>query len=246
MTRPDDTIAMIRETPQPFETLYIQLRDMEGRLHSDEEVKQLPEVHRHHVYRKEWEQRKWSCTKLSAHLAGKNCPLNILEVGCGNGWLANQLASIPDTFVTGMDINLPELNQASRVFSERKNLQFVFGNFNNLDIEQRYDVIVFAASIQYFHNLTIIDEALNLLRPDGEIHVIDTHFYQHSQVHQAKKRSEKYFTGMGMEEMTAFYFHHGIEDLKAYHHKILYDPSRKLNKFLGRKHPFPWICITKE
>src|SRR6478609_3338202 len=74
--------------------LYIALREKEGRLVSDEELLKLPEVNAFHIHLKEWRIRKKSCDQLLNYVAKKNRPLKILEIGCGNGWLSNRLASV--------------------------------------------------------------------------------------------------------------------------------------------------------
>ncbi|MEI9943399.1 MAG: hypothetical protein WDN26_04195 [Chitinophagaceae bacterium] len=44
--------------------------------------------------------------------------------------------------------------------------------------DRQFDIIIFAAAIQYFPSLAgIINTALDLLKEDGEIHIIDSHFY---------------------------------------------------------------------
>src|SRR6187549_447683 len=83
--------------PRLLPELYIALREKEGRLVSDEELLQLPEVSLFHIHLKEWRIRKKSCEHLINYVAKKNRPLKSLEIGCGNGWLSNQLAGVSKT-----------------------------------------------------------------------------------------------------------------------------------------------------
>src|SRR5215218_10047902 len=105
-----------------FEQAYISLRGKEGRIYSDEQVSELPQVTDDHLYKKEWDVRKASCKRLIEYLQKKEGPLKILEIGCGNGWLANQLATLEGASVKGVDINWIELDQAARVFADVKTL----------------------------------------------------------------------------------------------------------------------------
>jgi SAM-dependent methyltransferase len=226
-----------------FEENYNLLRRREGRIFSDEEVQLLPSVSRKHPLRKEWRMRSRSCTRLMAWLRKKEM-IRILEAGCGNGWLSHRLSDIPGTEVVGMDINGEELSQAKRVFSGRTNLQFVHANLAMLRSE-KFDVIVFASSIQYFPSLPgIIHEAQQQLRPGGEIHIIDSPLYETVQREPAQKRSAAYFEKMGFREMNDFYFHHGLEELDGFHHRILYDPRSHRRGFFSKPNPFFWVCIN--
>jgi ubiquinone/menaquinone biosynthesis C-methylase UbiE len=173
--------------------------------------------------------------------------LNILEVGCGNGWMAHRLAEIPGSKVTGLDVNLTELQQAVRVFNHIPNLQFIYGDINaNETDDTQYDFIVFAASIQYFPSLKeIITHAMRKLRSNGEIHIIDSNFYKPGEIGAAKERTANYYSDLGFPEMTKQYFHHSTDELNIFHFKTLYQPSF-INRLSNHKNPFPWLCIEKQ
>jgi ubiquinone/menaquinone biosynthesis C-methylase UbiE len=228
-----------------FEEKYISLRKKENRLYTDEQVKWLPEIERSHPHYKEWELRKISCDKLTQHLSNKRTELNILEVGCGNGWLCHHLSKIPGGNVAGTDINNTELGQAKRVFGHIENIEFMYGGLDNEKIRsEKFDAIIFAASIQYFQSLEdIIPAALQLLNTGGEIHILDSHFYKPAELETARKRSFDYYHSLQFAEMTEYYFHHSIDELDPYIHKILYNPDLFFNRFIKNKNPFPWICI---
>ena len=227
-----------------FEKIYIQLRKLEGRVYSDEEVALLPDIQETHSHYKEWRLRKKSSEKLIDYLKRKK-PADILEIGCGNGWLSRKLADIPGTRVIGTDINFTEAQQAARVFHFIPNLHFIYGHAESGMFEDsQFDVIIFAASIQYFPSLKeIIRKTLRLLKPIGEIHIIDSGFYTLSEIDAARHRSLLYYHAAGFPEMSKWYFHHRLHDLEGYKYSILYDPNSLLNKFLRNKNPFHWICI---
>jgi ubiquinone/menaquinone biosynthesis C-methylase UbiE len=239
----DDKIVF--RSSKEFEQLYIDLRSHEKRIYSDEEAAALPNVREDHIHRKEWEIRKSSCQKLVRYLQRKDRHLKILEVGCGNGWLSYQLSKIHFSSVVGIDINLPELQQAERVFAEAPNLSFIYCDINSLEL-QEFDVIVFAAAIQYFRSFSeIIEKALNLLSQEGEIHIIDSHFYWEDEIDDARRRSYTYFSRQGYEKMSGFYFHHSMAELAAFDFSILYNPKSSLNKIFKKKNLFYWIRIKK-
>jgi ubiquinone/menaquinone biosynthesis C-methylase UbiE len=231
-----------------FEEVYISLRDHEGRIYTDDEVAKLPNIADDHIYKQEWKIRKASSQRLIHYLQKKNKSLRILEVGCGNGWLSHCLSTVENSIVKGIDINQVELSQASRVFTNQKNLSFHYDDITEGALKGEYfDVIVFAASIQYFQSFrSMINHALELLHPKGEIHILDTHFYSAKEVDQAKHRSQEYFQQMDCSPMSRFYFHHSKEDLAAFDYEILYNAESFFNKLIPNKNPFNWVCIKNK
>lgn len=228
-----------------FEFLYLKLRKKENRFYTDEEVAQLPEIAGEHRYSNEWKIRKQSTQQLIQSFIQKKKKLEILEVGCGNGWLSAKLAAIPSAFVTGIDVSTEEITQAKRVFTEIKNLRFIQGSIEkNILQGQQFDMIVFAASIQYFQSFRkIIQQSLSLLRLCGEIHILDTNFYKQNEVEAARSRSKKYFEKLGFPEMSRYYFHHCIDELKMFDSKIIRSPNFLKKIFTKNHNPFYWVCI---
>jgi ubiquinone/menaquinone biosynthesis C-methylase UbiE len=225
--------------------LYLQLREKEGRIYGDEEVIQLPIIPPTHAHYGEWCLRRESCRRLTRYLDKKNKPLDILEIGCGNGWLSHRLASIRDSRVIGTDINFAEIEQAARVFQHIPNLHFVYADRDqSVFLEKKFDVIVYAASIQYFGALQkTVTEKLRLLKPAGELHIIDSPLYPGKELPGARQRTRFYYETRGFPRMADFYFHHCLEDLQQFNYSIRYDPANKFNRLRGWKNPFPWICI---
>ncbi|MGB8193645.1 MAG: methyltransferase domain-containing protein [Chitinophagaceae bacterium] len=230
-----------------FQQQYIALREKEMRLYSDEQVRQLPFIGNDHPHYDEWLVRRNSSEKLLKRIRKMKMPLKILDVGCGNGWLSNQLSQVPGTEVTGFDINLVELQQAKRVFQERDNLQFASNSpFQSMQGEQRFDLILFAASIQYFSSLNaVISEALQKLTPRGRIHIIDSHFYAPEELAAARQRTVEHYKSLGFDGLSAHYFHHTLNALKPFNFEIVYNPDAAWNKLRRKKAPFHWISIKK-
>jgi len=228
-----------------FEEQYLAIRQKEKRIYSDQETARLPEISPSHIYYKEWIARKDSSGRLISYLTNKNKPLNILEIGCGNGWLSSKLAGIQDARVTGLDINRIEIEQAKRVFKS-DNLEFIYNKFSTGLFESpRFDCIVFAASIQYFPSFrSIINDCLLLLDTTGEIHIIDTHFYNQGSLGKASDRTKKYYSSIGFPAMSANYHYHTFNDLRSFKYKVLFNPRSIINKLFNTSNPFYWITIS--
>lgn len=193
-------------------------------MYSDEEVAHLPSTCKDHPFHKEWKIRERSLRRLTKHLQLAGSSLNILEVGCGNGWLAAKLAGITSGEVTGIDINSRELVQAGRVFVDVTNLEFVVKDISlGFLPDKKYDIIVFAASIQYFPSLKeIITNAIEHLTLKGQVHILDSSFYP--------VKADPYFM-------------HHMHELEAFQFKIIYNPGNLVNKLLTPGDPFYHIVI---
>ena len=228
-----------------FEKQYIQVRSLEGRLYTDEELIRLPDIGVTHPHYREWQTRKRSASRLLEYISRRRKTMDILEIGCGNGWLTHQLADLPGTRVTGVDINFTELQQAARVFSNDPNLRFIHGDIRSGILEERrFDLIIFAAALEHFVSAKkILHFCLSFLKPGGEIHLLDTPFCRPEEVKIEERRTLAYYTSFGYPEMAEYYFHHTLTDLRSFHFAILYNPRDFRNRWTRWKSPFPWIRI---
>ena len=228
-----------------FEEKYLTARRKENRIYRDEEVAALPDIPKDHVHYKEWLLRKNSSRLLIKYLKAKKDSLHILEIGCGNGWLSHQLAGIKRSRVIGSDINLTELQQAARVFSGDPNLAFVHGDIrSDILAGRRFDVIIFAASIEYFPSLKrIILTCMDYLNVGGEIHIVDTRFYRIAHIEWARKKTQAYYSSFGYPEMADHHFHYTLNDLKSFHYSTLYDPDAVRYRFAKNKSLCHWIRV---
>ena len=237
--------------PGSFEKNYINLREKEGRVYSDDIVKRLPEIPAAHSLKHEWLIRKISLEKLIHHLKHKDHCNSILEVGCGNGWLSHQLATSLNSDTCALDVNETELRQGARIFSSCEKLSFLYADIFTVDLSsQVFDSIILASSVQYFTDLkSLIFRLFKLLRNGGEIHILDSPLYPSADAAQeAQKRSEVYFEALGFTELKNTYFHHTIHEIHDFSFKLLFNPnsfvSRINRKVLKIPQPvFPWIVI---
>ena len=111
----------------------------------------------------------------------------LLVGGCGyvGGYLTDRLIHCMHD-VTVYD----NLTYESRFL---KSVNFIYGDIRSEVFEHmQFDSIVFAASIQYFPSLTeIISNTIKLLKHQGEIHILDSHFYNQDTSVSAKKKDKR-------------------------------------------------------
>lgn len=230
--------------PDDFEREYISLRRDEGRL--IDPSKDLCRAHP--VLSKEWKVRIRSAKRFIGFLRNRSTK-NVLEVGCGNGWLVRMIHSDLQIDCCGVERNRTEIMAAVQVESPEPQLTFAVGNIlSPMFPENCVDIILLAASIQYFQDLPgLIASLRKYLLPNGEIHILDSPLYNGDEIEAARKRSFAYFTGIRHPEMAKYYFHHSWESLAGINTTVLHDPDawqQKILRSVTAASPFPWIRIT--
>ncbi len=236
-------VVYVTEELSSFSDIYIAVREKENRILTDKEVAVLPYLNRY-----EWPLREKSTERFTQYISLKKMPLNILDIGCGNGWFSHKIACInKNNHVLGLDVNKEELEQASRVF-HKDNLQFAYGDIFKINENDKtaFNIITLNGCIQYFPDFNLLfNTLLQLLTPNGEIHIIDSPFYKKEEVAIAKKRTLRYYTELGFPEMASHYFHHERSKLDTF--TTLYQKKTNIfNKILGKKDsPFSWYRYSK-
>src|SRR6185295_15828427 len=118
-----------------------------------EEIKHLPEVNRRQARMVlEW----------TTNFGRKD--LDILDIGCGSGWLCQQL--LPFGRVTGTDLSNEVLGRTEAAL---QNIAFVAGDFFELDFPSNgFDVVVSLEVLAHVANQNLFIEKISrILRPGG-------------------------------------------------------------------------------
>lgn len=101
------------------------------------------------------------CTKYS-----KNIPVEILDVGCGNGRLVSALETRNGNFVyTGIDFSMKALEKAKSSFPTEK---FIYADIEHPPVfPQKFDIIIFSEILYYVNAKQVIATYAKLLKKDG-------------------------------------------------------------------------------
>ncbi|ORV81196.1 class I SAM-dependent methyltransferase [Mycolicibacterium iranicum] len=96
----------------------------------------------------------------------------VLDVGCGDGLLAQRLAPLSRSIV-GIDSDPEAVRRARERLSDRRNVTIVEQPFDAYDPgDVRFDLITFVATIHHMDLRATLSRARDLLTPSGEIAVV--------------------------------------------------------------------------
>lgn len=236
-----------------FEKSYLSARLKEGRVFEDSQVSQLPWLPKSHRLHAEWLLRADTLKRFQKYIQKKTGVTSLLDLGCGNGWFINRLSEVrPQTNFYGLEVNTRELEQAARLFVSG-NICFAYGDlFQDILEPCFFDIIVLNSTAQYFPDLhRLLARLFELLKPGGEIHILDSPFYNNeAERSAARERSKDYFTKLGIAGMASQYHHHNLGWLNNQNYKVFYDPGSLKIKMLriagAKRSPFRWICIEDD
>ena len=91
----------------------------------------------------------------------------VLDVGCGDGTLARYLAERGHT-VAGIDPYMPCIERAKRLGGA----EFICTTFENYSTNDKFDAVVFAASIHHMDITAAVKKAKDLLKPGGKLIIL--------------------------------------------------------------------------
>ncbi len=243
-------IIQLPDVDPSLEKLFSTYLKKAKKVYSDDEIRLLPYASERNPHKSEWEIRTRSFLRLRDYLSKKSKRLNILDVGCGNGWLIGQLAKESDHEYFGIDIVMTELEKAARLFNY-ENVHFIHGDISKSSLPtDTFNIIILNSSLSYFKELDkLLKELLLISKPYGEVHIIDTLFYSNNELMLNKNKSLKYFTYIGSPEMAPFYFHHTMDEFRYFRYQVLFNPGSLKNKltnyFFGIDSQYPWILVTR-
>ena len=172
---------------ETFASEYAHHRGREGRGYVGEQLLQLPYLNKG-PHADQWAVRArtfdaFMARVLRPHAARLGRPLDIVDLGAGNGWLSYRVAleghhaiaiDIRNDAVDGLGAAEPFLRRAPR-------MKRIVAPFEAVPLPAASaDIVLFNASIHYATNLSaVLSEAHRLTCPGGQIAILDSPFYAH-------------------------------------------------------------------
>ena len=199
-----------------MEAVYHEVRLREGRLLDDAVVRDLPISGIRSGHRDEWLARRASMRRVIREFRKAHRSMTVLDVGCGNGWLAARIAEQGHS-VVGIGIHRHELEQAAKVFGHER-LWWIHGDMVSASfVHGSFDRIIAAGALQYFEQpAELCHRLMHLLAPQGELHVFDSPLYRSEAGRdRAEEESAEYYRSLNTPGMMAYYHHHCMEELMS-------------------------------
>jgi len=93
---------------------------------------------------------------------------NILEIGCGTGYLTRALTELfPSAYITAVDIAPGMITEIKRKF-KNNSIDFICGDIEEINLNNTYDIIISNATFQWFNYMPItIKKLYTALNPNG-------------------------------------------------------------------------------
>jgi len=110
------------------------------------------------------------------HKSGLTSSMKVLDLGCGNGIVSNQLSKLlKDGEVVGVDRSDELVNLASRKYRDVTNLSFVKGDVYALPFQdESFDFVYARFLFQHLVDpLKVLFEIKRVLKPEGVVSLID-------------------------------------------------------------------------
>jgi SAM-dependent methyltransferase len=166
-----------------FAADYAAHRQAEGRGYAGEALLALPYV-RNGSLRRQWAVRARSFEAFLARVVRPAVrPLEVLDLGAGNGWLSYRLA-LEGHRATALDIRSDGIDGlgAAQPFLDRTagRMRTVEAPFEEIPAaDASFDLAVFNAALHYATDLqAVLEEAARTVRPGGRLVVVDSPFYR--------------------------------------------------------------------
>lgn len=159
---------------------------------------------------------------------------NVLDVGCGAGWLSRRLArSVPQGRVVGMDVSDEMIRHARRASVDFENLMFVTGEVEEIPWEPNFFSHAISVESSYYwpDPAAGIREILRVLKPGGSAWILINYYRDNPHCHQWGDLLALKTHLFSAEEWSEFFRAAGFGNVL---HERIADPSPSPEVYTGR------------
>lgn len=159
---------------------------------------------------------------------------NVLDVGCGAGWLSRRLAKlVPQGRVVGMDVSDEMIRHARRGSVDFENLMFVTGEVQEIPWEPNFFSHAISVESSYYwpDPAAGIRDIFRVLKPGGSAWILINYYRDNSHCHQWGDLLAVKTHLHSAEEWSEFFRAAGFEGVR---HERVADPSPSPEVYTGR------------
>lgn len=117
----------------------------------------------------------------------ENNQFKFLDVGCGNGWVADQLSK-KENCILSIGIDGAE-NMIINANERQSKATFFLKDINNFVLENKFD-LVFSMEVLYYLDdpSTVIKNIYDMLNPDGRFIIGIDHYFENKECHNWQEK----------------------------------------------------------
>jgi SAM-dependent methyltransferase len=159
---------------------------------------------------------------------------NVLDVGCGAGWLSRLLAEqVPEGRVVGMDISDEMVRRARKNYVELAQVMFVVGGVDEIPWEGNFfDKAISVESSYYWPDPARgLREIFRVLREGGSAWILINYYHDNPHCHQWGSMLPIPTKLLSAEEWAQFFRDAGFADVA---HRRIVDPTPAPETYTGR------------
>jgi arsenite methyltransferase len=112
---------------------------------------------------------------------------NVLDVGCGSGWLSRRIARmVPEGRVVGMDVSDQMIRVARRSSVDHDNILYVTGEAGEIPWEANFFTQAISVESAYYwpESAAGLKEIFRVLRPGGKLWILINYYRDNPHCHQ--------------------------------------------------------------
>jgi len=159
---------------------------------------------------------------------------NVLDVGCGAGWLSRRLSElVPEGRVVGMDISDEMVRRARRSGVELDNTMFVVGGVDQIPWDANFFTRAISVESAYYwpDPARGIKEIFRVLREGGSAWILIHYYRDNPHCHQWGEKLQVPTKLLSAEEWASLFRDAGFSEVA---HRRILDPTPTPEVYTGR------------